>query len=86
MVREYGQWLFNNLHTSLFGVPLWVISVCGITGVLVDIDHLIAYYWLTGLDGKFLHTPLFFISCLVFFGLSAYLTRLFIQLVLGDKE
>jgi len=79
------MWLYNILHYSLFGIPLWVGVLCGVISVLVDLDHIIAHYWLTGLDGRFLHTPLLIISCGILFSCCAYIGGLLIWLVLGGK-
>lgn len=77
------MWLQSIIHSSLFGIPLWVIVLCGVIGILVDIDHPIAYYWLRSLDGQFLHTPLLIASGVVLCGCCAYLGGLCIKLVLG---
>ncbi len=65
---------------NIFGVPLWIIGICGGVGVLVDADHLVAYY--TGQSGRFLHTPLLIISSLVLLGLGSYLAGLYFRVVL----
>ncbi len=65
---------------KVFNVPLWIIGICGGVGVLVDADHLIAYY--TGQSGRFLHTPLLIVSIVIILGLGSYLARLFIRSVL----
>jgi len=74
------MWLQDMANYSLFGVPLWVIMLCGVLGILVDLDHPIAYY--LNLDGRFLHTPLLIISGLIFLGCCAYITGLFLRMVL----
>lgn len=51
---------------SIFSVPLRVILLCGILGVLIDIDHPIAYYWLRNLRLRFLHTPILIVGCAIF--------------------
>lgn len=65
---------------KVFNIPLWVIGVCGVAGVLADIDHLIAHF--AGWDGRFLHTPLLIISSLVLLGLGSYLAGLYFGVVL----
>lgn len=45
------------------GVPLFAVCLCGLAGVLVDADHIIAYH--TGLDGRFLHVPFLIISVIM---------------------
>ena len=76
------MWLQNILNYSLFGIPLWVIGLCGFIGVLIDLDHLIAYYWLRGFDGRFLHTPLLITCSIILFGLGTYIAGLLIWMVL----
>ena len=66
----------NILRYSLFGVPLWVILLCGVLGVLVDLDHV---FWGT----RKLHPYLLLASSIVFCGTCAYLGGLFIRMVLG---
>lgn len=76
------MWIQNILGNTLGGVPLWVILLCGLVGVLVDIDHFIAHYWLTDLDARFLHTPLLIISCVILGGCCAYIAGLYSWMVL----
>lgn len=77
------MWFQSFLNYSACGVPLWVILLCGLVGVLVDIDHLISYYLIPRQRGRFLHTPLLIISCVALLGCSAYLGGLLIKMVLG---
>lgn len=44
-------------HIKLWGVPLHVVCLCGLVGMAIDADHIIAY-WLEIPDGRFLHLPL----------------------------
>jgi len=67
------------------GVPLWVILLCGLAGVLVDIDHPIAYYLIPEWSGRFLHTPLLIGSSIVLCGCCAYIGGLLLRMVLGGK-
>ena len=76
------MWIQNILGITVGGVPLWVILLCGLVGVLVDIDHFIAHYWLTDLDARFLHTPLLIISCAVLCCCGACIAGLLIRMVL----
>jgi len=76
------MWLQSILHCQVLGIPLWVILLCGVIGVLVDIDHIIAYYWVRSLDGRFLHTPLLIISCVVLCGCCTYIGGLLLRMVL----
>jgi hypothetical protein len=65
---------------------LFAFGVCGVVGVLVDIDHLIAYFLLLPReDWRFLHTPLLIVSCIMLCGLSAYCGRLYCKHILKDK-
>jgi uncharacterized membrane protein len=73
------------VHFKARGVPLWVIGICGLVGVLVDIDHPIAY-WVTGKTTRADHIPLAIISCLILCGVSACIGGLYCKLVLrGEK-
>ena len=76
------MWVQNIIHTSLFGVPLWVILLGGVCGVFIDIDHPIAHYWPTCLDEHFLHKPLFVASCVVLCGCCTYIAGLLLGMVL----
>jgi len=67
--------------------PLLAFGLCGIIGVLVDIDHLIAlsiwgHIGTEITNGRFWHTPLFIISCIGICYLGAYLRGLYPKLVL----
>lgn len=61
---------------------LFTFGVCGLVGILIDIDHVITYYLLRDWSGRFLHTPLLVASGIVLCGLSAYLGGLLIRVVL----
>ena len=73
------------MGNALRSLPFRTFCYCGLAGVLVDIDHPIAYYLLPGASGRFLHTPLLIASCIVLGGLCAYLGGLFIRLVLRRR-
>ncbi len=45
------------LGYKVLGVPLYVIGLCGLVGMAVDVDHTLAYS-LKISDGRFLHIPL----------------------------
>lgn len=77
------MWIQNLLHHQVFSVPLWVILLCGLVGILVDIDHPISYYWLTNLGRQFLHTPLLIGSCIVLCCCGACVGGLLIRMVLS---
>ena len=79
------MWLQNILCYQVCGVPLWVILLCGLAGILVDIDHPIAYYLIPEWSGRFLHKPLLIISGIVLCGFCAYCAGLYIRMVLGGK-
>jgi len=66
---------------------LRIICLCGICGVLLDIDHIIAFLYYYPLPTEHLnlrifHTPVLIITCLAILGTCAYLGRLYIKLVL----
>ena len=70
-----------------------VICYCGLIGVLVDFDHIIALairyvsYGETIYSTRFLHTPLLIGSGLVLLGCCTYYSGLYIKYILkGGKE
>ena len=76
--------LVSVLHYKVRGVPLWVIGSCGLAGVLIDIDHPIAW-WLTGKTTRADHIPLAIISCIILCVVSACIGGLYCRLVLREK-
>jgi len=80
------MWIRHIIHHLLRSQSLRIICYCGIAGILVDIDHPIAYYWLTGLDTRFLHIPLLISSSIVLCGCYAYIGGLYVRMVLREKE
>jgi hypothetical protein len=73
----------DSKHPSKFGAPLLAFWICGVVGVLIDLDHPIGYIF--GLDGQSYHTPLLYIASVVLCGISAYLGGLFIWMVLSRR-
>lgn len=62
-----------------------VFGACGVAGVLVDLDHPLA--WALGeTPDRFLHTPLFVVVCFIVSYTLAYLGRLYGKLVLKRGE
>ena len=71
------------LGYKVLGVPLYVIGLCGLVGMAVDVvDHPLAYYFPEVFDGRFLHTPLLVMALLVVFYYCARGGGLLIGLVL----
>lgn len=66
-------------------VPLWVIGICGMAGVLVDIDHPVSY-WVEGHFTQADHIPIAVIGCVVLFGVSACIGGLYLKLVLRRRR
>lgn len=69
---------------------LLTFGLCGIVGVLVDIDHLIyytvTYYKLQAqITGRFLHTPIFIVVGSAIIGICAYIGGLYIKSVLRKR-
>ena len=61
---------------------LFTFGLCGLAGVLVDIDHfasvVIWRYWLPWItEGRLFHTPLFIITSLIICYVYTYLGRLY---------
>jgi len=69
----------------MFYYALLAFVLCGIVGVLIDIDHVIKYYLVPEWSIRFLHKPVFIVSCIVFCGLCTCLGRLVIKMVLGQE-
>ncbi len=63
---------------------LYVIVTCGLVGVLVDIDHPLSVILDIG-NGRFLHTPLLVVSCLVLCCTGACIGGLLIKAVLANS-
>ncbi len=76
----------NNRRFTLRSASLLAFWLCGIAGLLVDIDHPIAYYLLQEASGRFLHTPILIVGGIVLCCLGTYLAGLFIRLVLRKKS
>ena len=70
------------VHRLLRRKPFYIICCCGAISVLPDIDHIISYYWLKGLDGRFLHTQILIWVGTIIVIMCAYITGLYIKLVL----
>jgi len=64
---------------------LLAFVICGIAGVLIDVDHLISYCFVPEWDRHFLHAPLLIASCAVLVGLGAYLGGLLIRQILKRR-
>ena len=76
------MWLQSLADLTIFSVPLWVILLCGFLGVLVDIDHLISYFWFPSLRRRFFHTPVLIIGFCIFCLASACIGGLLFEVVL----
>jgi len=66
---------------------LRIFGVCGLAGVLVDFDHLIAwvlwYYWVPEVcGGRLWHTQVFILVSVAICCMVSYLTGLYSKLVL----
>ncbi len=79
------MWIQRIIYFKVRGVPLWIIVICGLAGVLVDLDHLFSY-WITGHTSQQAHIPLAIISCIILCGISAYCGRLYYRMVLNRKR
>ena len=76
------MWLQNVLHNQNIVSALLVFGICGLTGLLVDIDHPISYYLVPEWGGRFLHTPLLIASCVVLCYCIACIGGLLVRMVL----
>lgn len=86
------MWSKLNLCHKLRSKALLVGFYSGCVGVLVDLDHPIAYYifkiqgtqWENG-GGRILHLPLLIIACIVIVHCGAHIGRLFGKSILKDE-
>ena len=79
------MWLSRLVRYKMRGVPLWVFACCGLAGVLVDLDHAIAY-WFTGHGSRAAHLPLAVVSGIVLGGGGACIGRSLFKMVLKRKK
>ena len=70
----------------LFGVPLFVVLLGGLVGILVDLDHPIAYYVLKISNGRFLHGPVFVFGCTILGAVVSCLAGLYTWMVLSGHR
>jgi len=75
-------WCRGMVHNILRSKPFRIGLLCGAISLLPDIDHIIAYYWLKGLDGRFLHIPILIWAGTLIVIMCAYLGRLYIKYLL----
>ena len=69
------------LHLQARGVPLYIVFLCGLAGICIDLDHVVSY-WLTGVAHRAAHIPLAVVSVLILCGVGAYLGRLYYKHIL----
>ena len=63
--------------------PLYIIGICGLAGVLVDLDHIIQYITQNHcIQSRLWHAPLFVISCLAICYMGSHIRGLYFKLVL----
>jgi hypothetical protein len=80
------DWASSVASHSISGVPLVAVCVFGFAGLLVDIDHPIAYYWLNGLSQRFLHPYVFLLGWVILGVASAFISGLlFKTFLMGMK-
>ena len=78
--------IYSLVRYKVFGVPLYIVGLCGCAGVLVDIDHPIAYYLLQNWSGRFLHTPLAIVSGLVLLCVGTLVAGQVVRMVLRKAK
>ena len=63
--------------------PLYIIGICGLAGVLVDIDHIVKIIpQINYIQARIWHAPLFIISCLAICYMGSCVRGLYFKLVL----
>ena len=78
-------WFRNFKHYYKMHPTLVAGIYGGCVGVLVDLDHPVAFFFHIK-DGRFFHYPLFFIVFAVFCGLCAYIGGLLLLVVLRRRN
>ncbi len=68
-------------YFKMRSLPFWVIGLCGLVGVLVDLDHPITY-WITGHASRAAHLSIAVVSGLVLCSVIALCGGLFFKMVL----
>jgi len=81
-----NMWYSDRIYHLLRSKPFRVGILCGLVSVLPDIDHIISYYWLKELDGRFLHTPILIWAGTLIVIMCAYYSGLYIKLVLRERN
>jgi hypothetical protein len=66
---------------------LYILGVCGLASVLVDLDHAVSLIWWRFFDstlteGRICHAPLFTLASLAFCGMVPFTRGLYNKLVL----
>lgn len=79
------MWIRDWLNCKVLGVPLYIIGVCGLAGILVDIDHPLAYM-LKIPDGRFLHIPFLAGAMCIILYCGARAGGLLIKMVLKKRS
>ena len=88
--REVNELIRKSTHlvyTLLRNMPLRTFCLCGLFGILPDVDHVIQALWAPGAaTGRILHLPMFIMSGTLMFCILTYLTGLHIKLVLERRR
>ncbi len=79
------RWCRDRIYYLLRSKPFRIGFFGGAISVLLDIDHPIAYYWLQGLDGRFLHTPVLIGAGTLIIIMCGYMAGLYIKYILRGK-
>jgi membrane protein YqaA with SNARE-associated domain len=70
---------------TLFGyVSFFIFGICGLAGVLVDLDHVAAYFLQT--DARFCHQALLIVAGLIFGGIVAYFIGFYLKYILKRRK
>ena len=76
------MWLQLLQDSGIFSFPLLAFWVCGLAGILIDIDHPISFYLVPKRDRRFFHTPILVADCIILCSLSAYIGGLLVGSIL----
>lgn len=86
--RLCNMWLPSKNDCLVSFRTLSVVLLCGIVGILPDIDHIAAYFQgiPNGEDVRIWHPYIFIGVCIAIFCLSAYCAGLYIRTILRKKD
>ena len=82
------MWLPSQNDCVIFMRSFLTFGLCGIFGILPDLDHIIAYSLgiSNSSDVRIWHPTIFFVCCAIIFCYGAYLGGLYIRILLKKRK